>query len=452
MVGAQCAGSHYLVAASGLNSIDKLWVINTDQMAWTGHTADIGHSYFDESQTRMCVGPQGGNSTSVYTIAFPAVGYPFNTDASLYLHRTTIESTANTVWQSAGVAYAGGTTYFTGAAVTDGDLNYVSLAPANTGNTPSSSTTWWQPQVNPGISTVLQGSLTPTQIDASLAGNTFALASLIYDPLDGNLILSTNGWVVKINPNTMTIVWKAHFSWTPTFDGVIGGGTLCFMGGATVYTINTQTGAVSTYNPPGVTQDATGLGGGDYNLYNSTTGMLVCALDYSSGAAGAPLPTAGTPLSFNQKPAQFTIGSFMKGYLGPSFTRVTVPAVVGFTYTSSGQLLTPISQPDTGAQLGPGFAKLRRHHQYGALLQSTQGISFGTSIGRLPEEFGTLRSAKLGPLGSTTAQSLNALFSGTFWETIQGDYTLDDSLCWQVTRPYPVSIAGIGGFLQTQDR
>lgn len=121
-----------------------------------------------------------------------------------------------------------------------------------------------------------------------------------------------------------------------------------------------------------------------------------------------------------------------------------MPTVVGFTYTSQGQQLRPISMADTGAQAGPGFAKNRRNHQFGVLLESTKGISFGTDLAKV-------KTAKLTTKGGTPLTALE-LKSGIHTEPMDDDSGYDGMICWQITRPYPATVVMLGGFIATQDK
>lgn len=122
----------------------------------------------------------------------------------------------------------------------------------------------------------------------------------------------------------------------------------------------------------------------------------------------------------------------------------TVPALVGFTYTSQGQILRPDTTEQNRSPTGPGPAKPRRNHQFGALLSGTQGISFGT-------DFSRLHAAQFKSKGNTPYTALQ-LFSGVYWDVVDDDYSLDGMLAWQVSRPYPAAVVSISGFLNSQDR
>jgi len=121
-----------------------------------------------------------------------------------------------------------------------------------------------------------------------------------------------------------------------------------------------------------------------------------------------------------------------------------MPVAVGFTYNSDGQIVRPSSPQESGARNGPAMGKKRRTEQFSALLQDTQGISFGTT-------FAALKPALFkAPGGAAYAE--NALYSGTFWRELQDDYSFDSMICWRVSRPYPATVCAISGYLSTQDR
>jgi hypothetical protein len=86
----------------------------------------------------------------------------------------------------------------------------------------------------------------------------------------------------------------------------------------------------------------------------------------------------------------------------------------------------------------------RRSHMFGTLLHSTQGISFGTDFTKLhPANFKTKGG---------TSYLWSQRYSGVYWNTVDADYSFDDMLCWQITRPYSANVLSFVGFRQTQDR
>jgi hypothetical protein len=121
----------------------------------------------------------------------------------------------------------------------------------------------------------------------------------------------------------------------------------------------------------------------------------------------------------------------------------TATIVAGMTYNSDGQIVRPATTQESGARNGPALAKTRRTHQYGILVDSTAGLSMGTSFAKLdPVLFKNDAGASLQP-GNT--------FSGVYRTTVTDDYSVDSMLCWRVSRPLPVNIMAAGPFLHTQD-
>lgn len=124
-------------------------------------------------------------------------------------------------------------------------------------------------------------------------------------------------------------------------------------------------------------------------------------------------------------------------------TFTTLPVVVGFTYTSKGQLLRLDTPQDSGARNGPAFGKKRRIDTAIFNLVDTQGFSYGT-------DFTRLTTANFVSDGGTP-YAANALFSGIFRDTNKGNDSYDQQLGWQVTRPLPCTVAAAGGFVDTKD-
>jgi hypothetical protein len=121
-----------------------------------------------------------------------------------------------------------------------------------------------------------------------------------------------------------------------------------------------------------------------------------------------------------------------------------IPAVIGFTYTSRGQALRPMSPDDTGARAGPGFAKTKRASSFGVLLKNAIKVQFGTKFSRL-------RSAQFRTNGQRP-YTVTQPFSGIYWNSVEDDYSFDSQFCWEVTRPYPLSVMAFGMFERTEDR
>jgi chitodextrinase len=118
--------------------------------------------------------------------------------------------------------------------------------------------------------------------------------------------------------------------------------------------------------------------------------------------------------------------------------------LVGFTFTSQGQLVRPALPTESGARSGPAVGKVRRGHKFAAQLEGTGvGLQFGTRFTKL---FPALFRQP-----NDTAYLVNQQFTGVFKTTLQDDYGFDGMLCWQQTRPLPVNIANLSGMLETQD-
>jgi hypothetical protein len=183
-----------------------------------------------------------------------------------------------------------------------------------------------------------------------------------------------------------------------------------------------------------VTVSCGGIDVGDFTVSN---GSVTVPID--NDVAG--LFTSSYLVSISSATAYGAQGVPIDGPLG----RLTVPAVIGFTYTSQGQILRPDAADQTRSQLGPGLAKPRRLHQFGALLAGTQRIFFGTSFGKLHE-------AQLKSPGGTQSLTLLQLFNGVYSSTVDDSWGTESMLCWQISRPYPACVVAVDGFLQTTDR
>ena len=131
------------------------------------------------------------------------------------------------------------------------------------------------------------------------------------------------------------------------------------------------------------------------------------------------------------------------GLFTASFAANVTEALIGFTFTSDGQCVRPDTQQDAGTRSGPGFGHIRRSHDLMALLVNTQGISFGTTFGKLnPANF---------KLADGTPIPVTTLFSDIHWDKLQDDYSRNGSMiCWRISRPYPATVAAIGAATQTQ--
>lgn len=172
---------------------------------------------------------------------------------------------------------------------------------------------------------------------------------------------------------------------------------------------------------------------GLWHLNGKTVAAWVNGLDcgdfaVASGTINIPLPAAGGALTT----------AIINGL-------ASLSAVVGFSYSSRGQIVRPASREESGARNGPAFAKLRRSEKFGALLIDTQGIKFGTSF-----TAAKMHTANFKTPGGTP-YPVSTLFSGTYKDDLTDSDDFDSMICWEVTRPYPATVAMVGGFLNTKD-
>ena len=178
-----------------------------------------------------------------------------------------------------------------------------------------------------------------------------------------------------------------------------------------------------------------------FGLTNATVSVWIGALDcgdFVVPASGSIFVPFADGAGSGTAQGNFTQAYFASLYPNPNI-------IVGFTYTSQGQLLRPNTPAEAGTRTGPGFGKTRRHHKFAVLLnQAAQGsLSFGG-------DFNHVKPIQTRGAGD---QMLSALqfFTGVYKDTIDDDETLDGMLAWQITRPYPAVIGALGGFVETQD-
>ena len=130
-------------------------------------------------------------------------------------------------------------------------------------------------------------------------------------------------------------------------------------------------------------------------------------------------------------------------YVSGAVTTYTVPACIGMTFTSKGQVLRPLAESEIKSSQGHGLGKKRRVHQVGVLLDEAIGVSFGTTFDNVVAA--TFRDA------AGDAMDNNNVFSGVYWDTVTDIPSYDGQVCWQITRPYPATIVSLTGFMQTEE-
>lgn len=255
-----------------------------------------------------------------------------------------------------------------------------------------------------------------------------ALFLVTFDPVANNYWLEILGDVPDENVSTLTsfdYLDASSLVTTYTDNGPVTG-TLILSG-------------LSYLAGKTVTVWAGGLDAGDYTVSNTGT----ITVTYGDGINSGPNGTSNTTGTTNPGGGAYLLTS---AYV-QSFGAGNMPIYVGFTYNSQGQLVRPQAPAETGARSGPGFGKKRRNHQYAVQAVNSQGLSFGTSFtASLQMYAANFKDA------TETVLPVNQLFTGIHWDTLADDYSFDGMLAWQVTRPYPATVAAVGGFIHTQDK
>jgi hypothetical protein len=129
-------------------------------------------------------------------------------------------------------------------------------------------------------------------------------------------------------------------------------------------------------------------------------------------------------------------------------TSVTVPIVVGFDYTTQGQLLRPDVTSDIRSNFGPGLGKTRRTFYMAALMQNVVEVKFGTDFTNTEYPLTTAVFTSDG----YTALAEDVPFSGVYESALEGTYDLNGQLCWQVDGPYPCTIAAVAAWVDHSER
>lgn len=301
------------------------------------------------------------------------------------------------------------------------------------------------------------GTILPAQIDPQWTF--FNGVSMGYDQLDGNLLMSfssgvfpattlTNpNYICKMRVSDLSIIWKVAIPGGVT-DGFNGSrvehGVLSWIGDTSspgnryVYSMNTVDGSYTRF----IVNNSIPAG---LAFSDDTTGILYSFINYAHTVdPNSPLPGLNTPEAFVGFSA-FTPGDIFRGST-TSTTSLTIPAVLGFTYTSQGQIVRPALPAEAGSANGPAQGKTRRSHMYSLLVAAAiyGTIACGTVFGKLrPVNF---KQPNERPYDTKT------LFSGVHWDTLEDNYSFEGGLAWEITRPLPASLSSVGGFINTQDR
>lgn len=317
-----------------------------------------------------------------------------------------------------------------------------------------------------GVSSVNGGALSnatiasyvPTNFDASWSAFTH-FSGVAYDQTDGNLIIGVGGsgggnpqYIAKLRASDGSILWKTAvadangFSDQGITNSVIKYGTFYYFASTTdtFYSINTATGVATTHVSTG------GLSGGGSGIsVQSSNDVLGCIIGNAvwNTANGALTLLNSTPSSGGSLAAVYLANAGTP--FGPNIV-ASIPAGMGFTYNSDGQLLRPQEPPEVGTQNGPALGKTRRGHMYAMqFVQTTPGcVSVGTNFSSIfPAKFTSTKRPEQG-----TYLPVTQLYTDIWWNTLSDDYSFDGMLCWRISRPYPCTIAAVEMFIQGQDR
>lgn len=260
--------------------------------------------------------------------------------------------------------------------------------------------------------------------------------TVICDIAGGGIGAAATYYLVKLSIEDASVIWTSPVAANPGGSRIVNGrfsflSPVLDSGAYPWWDLDTTDG---TSNNP---DDVVGVAN-DSSLWDGLTGRWIGHANYTKSGP-SPQPIAPTPDTFSNQWCTFPpAGS------GSHTSDFFAPFVAGMGYTTRGQILRPIDPQKTGAVTGPAFAKTRRTHQFAALLHSSGPISFGTV-------FGKLRPAIFQTAGGRP-WSKYELFSGTYWSTLEDDYSFDSMIGWEVTRPVPATVLSIGAFIQTQDR
>jgi hypothetical protein len=138
-------------------------------------------------------------------------------------------------------------------------------------------------------------------------------------------------------------------------------------------------------------------------------------------------------------------GLFTQALVTPFVGAASLPMVVGFPFTSDGQIVRPVASAETGARTGPALGEMRRTDNIAAQLYGcvTQTISFGVSFDDLlPAILADKARVELTP---------QQLFSGVHRMPINANDDFDNMICWRISRPHPAFVIAVAGFLNTKE-
>ena len=127
--------------------------------------------------------------------------------------------------------------------------------------------------------------------------------------------------------------------------------------------------------------------------------------------------------------SQYTVlVSVLRGY--------RLPIALGHTFTSQVQIARPPVQQESATRTGPSQGKLRRAVYAAPLLVDAQGVSMGV-------DFLRMRPIAFPSPNTVAALPLTQTFSGVILGLVDAESNYDNMWCWEITRPYPCTLAAV---------
>jgi hypothetical protein len=308
------------------------------------------------------------------------------------------------------------------------------------------------------------GTISPASVDATWThfSNVIGVA---FDPTDNNCIMYVNttdsvthtAYWVKFNPNTAAIVAVqaetngagCPFTSQNMAQLQMPAGTFMYeRGTGTLYTLalTAASQSLTTASFPTVT-DSFGN-----SLYWPERNAIISSVEvaYTTGEMG--LVRLGMYMQTNNSFTGWgliTPSAPTSNANWPPPDQFNVPMSIGVNYTSAGQLLRPDYGPDAGAAAGPAFGKKRRQHWFAAAVVNGQNFNISTDntfpIGDATDTVYVMDEDE------NLVEQPN-LYTGTLSTTMPDNYSWDSQIAWQVTRPTPLTISAMGGYIAAQDK
>lgn len=399
----------------GSNSNNGIGVFDGDVMQYLGH-----HKITDQQALLVAGFPQTG---VFYALGTPVYGSASTTSVNLY--QCTVATKANS-------SYIGG----------GNDLAVATIG----------------------------GGLAPSGVDATWT-HFSGVFGPIFDPTDGNIIIyvvttdsvTYKAYWVKLNSATGAVVWALADSGQTSAPNdserlsktQLPGGVFSYARNSTIYTLTTTTGGASLSSNSSfpTTTDTFGK-----QLYWPELVAIITSIETSyNGSPPGPYDTGtliplGTYMLANNNYGPgwglMTAGAPVASSDWPPPDQFDVPLSIGVNYSSTLQLLRPDFGQDAGAAAGPAFGKRRRQHWFAAAVNRSQNFNISTD--------NTFAAAN-----TDTVQVMDedenlinqpSLYTGTLSTTMPDGYSWDSQIAVQITRPLPLTITAIGGFIATQDK